>query len=286
MFLPAPYGPIVFANPDQAIITFCHESETFPTESTSVLEIYIGGDTAYCIAHLADNRLPPRPMPLDLLQKVVEECFQQGDHHVAPLRVAIVEMRDDVFFGRLFFGDPRTGEVLWDCDCRPSDACWLAIKFKIPMYVHKSVWEAEAKTLQDSTGYKVVQRTNSPQSWATSMGGPLDMMTAQYFVSDVNAENTIGALHAQLHGELHLLKDPELLEEVQLLKKQLEVAVKEENYTAAIALRDHPYMQLSNKIKRAMDYAEIEPAQQMYDELEQLIMQSRQRNCGVESFSE
>ena len=29
---------------------------------------------------------------------------------------------------RLFFGDIETGEIVYDMDCRPSDACWLAIK--------------------------------------------------------------------------------------------------------------------------------------------------------------
>ncbi len=26
-----------------------------------------------------------------------------------------------VYHGRLFFGDANSGEVVWDCDCRPSD---------------------------------------------------------------------------------------------------------------------------------------------------------------------
>lgn len=25
-------------------------------------------------------------------------------------------------------GDPDTNEVAWDCDCRPSDGCWLSLK--------------------------------------------------------------------------------------------------------------------------------------------------------------
>ena len=44
------------------------------------------------------------------------------------LRVAITELRDSTYIGRLFFGDADTGNLVWDCDCRPSDGCWLALK--------------------------------------------------------------------------------------------------------------------------------------------------------------
>lgn len=43
------------------------------------------------------------------------------------VRVAIVELRQQTYIGRLFFGDDN-GVVMWDCDCRPSDGCWLALK--------------------------------------------------------------------------------------------------------------------------------------------------------------
>ena len=44
------------------------------------------------------------------------------------LRVAVVACVNDVYFGRLFFGDPDTQQVLWDTDVRPSDATFLALK--------------------------------------------------------------------------------------------------------------------------------------------------------------
>lgn len=37
---------------------------------------------------------------------------------------------NDVYYGRLFFGDPETQQVLWDCDVRPSDATFLALKVR------------------------------------------------------------------------------------------------------------------------------------------------------------
>lgn len=44
------------------------------------------------------------------------------------LRVAVVACVSDVYYGRLFFGDPDTQQVLWDTDVRPSDATFLALK--------------------------------------------------------------------------------------------------------------------------------------------------------------
>ena len=44
------------------------------------------------------------------------------------LRVAVVDLQSFAYIGRLFFGDPATGQHTWDCDCRPSDACWLALR--------------------------------------------------------------------------------------------------------------------------------------------------------------
>jgi hypothetical protein len=43
------------------------------------------------------------------------------------VRMAIVAMGDSTYIGRVFFGDAE-GNVVWDCDCRPSDGCWLALK--------------------------------------------------------------------------------------------------------------------------------------------------------------
>ena len=56
------------------------------------------------------------------------------------LRVAIVELRDQTYIGRLFFGDADSGAVVWDCDCRPSDGCWIALKVcSHVMHAHPSI---------------------------------------------------------------------------------------------------------------------------------------------------
>ncbi len=43
------------------------------------------------------------------------------------VRGAVVEMRGNTYVGRLFFGDSE-GNVVWDCDCRPSDALYMTLR--------------------------------------------------------------------------------------------------------------------------------------------------------------
>ena len=46
------------------------------------------------------------------------------------LHVAVVDLQSYAYIGRAFFGNPATGQLTWDCDCRPSDACWLALQVR------------------------------------------------------------------------------------------------------------------------------------------------------------
>jgi bifunctional DNase/RNase len=94
----------------------------------------VGGDSLTGVAQLAQG-LPTgaaggRPLSLDLLWQVLERGQQVSRRTWGVLRVAVVELRGNTFVGRVFFGDAATGAVAWDCDSRPSDACWLALKVR------------------------------------------------------------------------------------------------------------------------------------------------------------
>ena len=65
--------------------------------------------------------------------------------------------------GRLFFGDPLTGQVYWDCDCRPSDGCFLSIKSNAPLFVHESVWDAASKLVLDSAVHAMLQESRKQE---------------------------------------------------------------------------------------------------------------------------
>lgn len=83
------------------------------------LLVAVGGDTMAGIAMLAQGRAGERPLSLDLLWSVLERGQELSRRDWRVLRVAIVELRGATFIGRLFFGDPASGKVAWDVDCRP-----------------------------------------------------------------------------------------------------------------------------------------------------------------------
>ncbi len=74
----------------------------------------------YCL-HEADSLL-------DFCVQILQRGQDISKKDWKLLQVAVVNMTGSSYIGRLFFGDAETGNVVWDCDCRPSDACWLALK--------------------------------------------------------------------------------------------------------------------------------------------------------------
>lgn len=51
------------------------------------------------------------------------ELSLQCPHHVRARRACIHR--------RCLAGDAKTGEIKWDCDCRPSDGCYLHLKVSV-----------------------------------------------------------------------------------------------------------------------------------------------------------
>lgn len=91
------------------------------------LILAVGGDTLSGIALLMQGRDGERPLCLDLLWTMLQRGKELSKRDWRLERVAIVELRGMAYIGRLFFGD-GAGGAAWDCDCRPSDGCWLSLK--------------------------------------------------------------------------------------------------------------------------------------------------------------
>ena len=66
------------------------------------------------------------------MQQVLERGQEISKREWKLIRVAIVEMRDNTYIGRIFFGDRDSGESVYDIDCRPSDGLWLSLKVTVP----------------------------------------------------------------------------------------------------------------------------------------------------------
>jgi bifunctional DNase/RNase len=283
--------PLVSSDDDPTL------DEPADEEEQLALEVFISGDSAVQLYCLVNGAPSERPMALDLLWQVWRRAAAAEEkqnnraaaaattqHHHQPssssssapstrswglVRAAIVELRAEVYIARLFFGDPSTGQVSWDADCRPSDACYLVLKTGAPMYVSRDVWRACAQRLRETEAFASIehvrrveeaQRAESEQrnnnaggrGGAGAAGGPSSSSTARGATPSPPAPPG---------------PDPDALPAVQLLKRELEVAVAEENYAAAAALRDHPLMRLAEDVRFYSGIGYADAAAELFDRL-------------------
>ena len=226
--------------PDQGALLFLRDDTHRPTNSPlSVLEegmmVSVGGDTYSALVYHSQGRAVARPLSVELLWAVLQRGQQQAGQEWDILRVAVVARSDSAFIGRIFFGARESGQVAFDVDCRPSDAVWLALQAGAPIFIHADVW-----------------RTN-----ATSL------LQLQVGAEGAGGEERFPALPVPPQPDLleHTTRvrggDPELLK---LLKRQLKVALQEEDYALASRIRDHPLMRLDVAALTAVHNGEFRAA--------------------------
>lgn len=262
-FVKDPYGPVAIdSSPSQwrGVLLFQLASDTQPvTEDTRVMEIFISGDACISIyTHLCpgDNT---RPMALDILWQMWQRGRAMSKRDWTLLRVAVVQCVNDVYYGRLFFGDPDTQQVMWDTDVRPSDATFLALKAGAPIYVRKSVWDACSTPLRNSSTWPTVayarrQEDERLRAGSGSSSGRSSEEIEQHRKEQVAAKCDVEALPA-----------------IRLLMREMEVAVSDEDYEQAARLRDHPWMRLADDIKMHRTIGYVDQAIKLYGELQAMI---------------
>lgn len=199
--------------------------------------------------------------------------------------VAIVDLRNGVFIGRLFFGAGdgvgSQATPVWDCDCRPSDGLWLALTANCPVYVSKAVWASAAipvEALSDSAGGLNLgggaggmaheKRGTQPRGgaaqqaqWRASGGagaggdsGGGDKLTPA---------NSTGSPLEMLFSDDR--------EPVKRLKRELGVALSEEDYATAARIRDHPYMKMHARTVECWREGRLSEAMRLEEELDRAI---------------
>uniref|UniRef100_A0A383VQ72 BFN domain-containing protein n=1 Tax=Tetradesmus obliquus TaxID=3088 RepID=A0A383VQ72_TETOB len=255
-FVKEPYGPVAIDSANsqwRGVLLFQVAGQPEPVnDDTRVMEIFISGDACISIyTHLcpSDNT---RPMALDILWEMWQRGRSISKRDWTLLRVAVVSCVNDVYYGRLFFGDPETQQVLWDCDVRPSDATFLALKAKAPIYVKKSVWEACSTSLRHSS------------TWAT-----VNYIEGQRESQRRAGLERRGSGSAQQGSSSQ--PSPESLPAIRLLMREMEVAVREEDYAAAARLRDHPWMRLAEDINMHRSIGYFDQADKLMADLSRLI---------------
>lgn len=104
------------------------------------LPIIIGNYEAQTIAFEIEGLKPSRPMTHDLF-KSFAEAF-----HITLTEVFINDLQEGIFFSQLIFDMDGT-EVL--IDARTSDAISLALRFKSPIYIKKSILDNAGIVLEE-----------------------------------------------------------------------------------------------------------------------------------------
>ncbi len=99
------------------------------------LPIWVGPYEAEAITVALQEIEMIRPLTHDLLKNTFALL------NARPLRIEIIDLRDDIFYGRIVVEDD--GRIL-ALDSRPSDAIALAVRVHIPILVSEAVMEAAA----------------------------------------------------------------------------------------------------------------------------------------------
>jgi uncharacterized protein len=107
-----------------------------------VVPIFIGANEAQSIAIAYNNQTPPRPLTHDLMKNVL------GLLDVEVVKVQVTRLTDNTFFGRIHLR--KEGIEDMDLDARPSDAIALALRYRVPIFVHKDVYEAAAIMVKEA----------------------------------------------------------------------------------------------------------------------------------------
>lgn len=105
------------------------------TDRERYLPIWVGPYEAEAITVALQEIEMIRPLTHDLLKNT----FALFNARV--LRIEIVDLRDDIFYGRIVVEDD--GRIL-ALDSRPSDAIALAVRLHVPILVSEAVMEAAA----------------------------------------------------------------------------------------------------------------------------------------------
>jgi bifunctional DNase/RNase len=97
------------------------------------LPIWIGPYEAEAITIALQDIEVARPQTHDLLKNLLQSI------NARLLRVEVIALREDVFFGNLVV-ELKDGQVL-NIDCRPSDALALSVRTHVPILVAREVIE-------------------------------------------------------------------------------------------------------------------------------------------------
>lgn len=173
------------------------------------LPIVIGAPEAQAIAAELEGVRPTRPMTHDLLRNIIEQAGGRVSE------VCIVDLRDSIFYALI------TIEGLdLQVDARPSDAIALAVRFNAPIYV--------VDTVLDQAGIVPEHEQEA-------------LFDVDDDEDDDEEEDDLIRLLQQHESEEEEEERPQRktpLSRLEQLRRELDQAIREEDYERAARLRD------------------------------------------------
>jgi bifunctional DNase/RNase len=121
------------------------------------LAIWIGVYEAEAITLALQDFEIARPLTWDLLKNMITELGARV------LRVEVVALRDDTFFGNIVL-ETTNGRIM-NIDTRPSDALALAVRVHVPIWVARSVMDTAGITPEEDL--QSASSTQTPASDAS-----------------------------------------------------------------------------------------------------------------------
>ena len=142
------------------------------TAGTRYLPIWIGAVEASAIAFHQQGVTSARPLTHALLRDVV------GALHASLTEVRITELRDEIFFAELVFGDGTT------VSARPSDAIALALRTESAIFADDSVLDAAGILIPDED-----EEDDGPPEVAVDSSGEREVEQFREFLDQISPDD-------------------------------------------------------------------------------------------------
>jgi len=125
-------------------------------EGERVMPIWIGPNEAAAIQGVLEGTTLPRPTTHDLLERVIQRF------NGSVRRVIITREKEGIYYALIVLEKDKT---LHELDARPSDSIVMALKFKAPVFIPRSLFNqrsiplSEQETIEESFGLTIQDLT-------------------------------------------------------------------------------------------------------------------------------
>lgn len=205
----------------------------------------VGGDALLSLSAQREGWQTARPLALRVLADILAAAKKRhGSDEFQVSHLRIHSMSRSTFLAALQVGQ------LEPIDCRPSDGMWIAMEHGAPIYVARSVWEESAVSAED-------------------VGAPGTGLSRAKAAAEQNREE-----EEDKDERWDIMPgDPE---PIKRLKRELAVALQEEDYDQAARLRDHEYLSLYLQAVKAGEAGDERVKADLLAELRRRIEENEQ----------